>query len=398
MSSASIRLDPLTVDGGAGRYRVGAYVLAFTGTIAALALSVGLSSRLAHAPFVFCYVIVALSALYGGLGPALLSTVVGIVGVTYLLLPPGHTMHMERPADILSIIAFTVVAVAVSSLTNSLRRALWRAARLAELHEAQTIELTHSNTALDAARRQAEAASEAKSRFLGVVSHELRTPINAALGYADLLVEGVGGPLTEQQRTYVERILNANRHLASLVGDILDVMTTQSGRLTVLHQSGDVTTPVENALVLVRPHAEGKGIDLTYERRGSVPYVGDEDRVRQVVLNLLTNAIKFTDRDGRVTVTCGTTDRPAPEAALRPGRKWTYVRVDDTGRGIHSLHLEMIFEPFVQAPATPGQYHAGGAGLGLAISRQLARLMGGDVSVRSTLGAGSTFTLWLPTE
>lgn len=394
MASASVRLGSFAADNGAARFRLGAYALAFAGTIAALALSAGFSSRLAHAPFVFCYVIVALSALYGGLGPALLSTVVGIVGVSYLLLPQGHTLRIERPADILSIIAFTVVAVAVSSLTNSLRRALWRAARLAELHEAQTIELTHSNAALDSARRQAEAASEAKSRFLGVVSHELRTPLNAALGYANLLIEDVGGPLTDQQRTYVGRILDANRHLASLVGDILDVMTTQAGRLTVAREPGDVIAPVEAALALVRPHADGKGVDLAYERSAAgtpTPYVGDEDRVRQVVLNLLTNAIKFTDRDGRVTVTCGTTDQP--EAALRPGRVWTYVRVEDTGCGIRSHHLEMIFEPFVQAP---GDYHAGGAGLGLAISRQLARLMGGDVSVKSTLGAGSTFTLWLP--
>lgn len=261
-----LRLDPLTAADGAGRFRIAAYVLAFLGTIAALALSVGLSSRLAHAPFVFCYVVVALSALYGGLGPALLSTAVGIVGVSYLLLPSGHNLHIERPADILSVIAFTIVAVAVSSLTNSLRRALWRAGRLAEMYEAQTIELTHSNAALDAARRQAEAASEAKSRFLGVVSHELRTPINAALGYANLLIENVGGSLTERQRTYVDRILDANRHLASLVGDSLDVMTTQAGRLTVAREAGDVTVPVEAAFALVRPHADGKGVELSYKR------------------------------------------------------------------------------------------------------------------------------------
>jgi signal transduction histidine kinase len=399
MSLASIHFDPLTVDGADdGRARFGAYALAFAGTIAALALSDGLSSGLAHAPFVFCYVAVALSALYGGLGPALLSTFVGIVGVSYLLLPPRHTMRIERPADVLSVIAFTVVAVAVSSLTNSLRRALWRAARLAQLHEAQTIELTNSNSALDQARKQAEAASEAKSRFLGMVSHELRTPINAALGYADLLAENVAGPLTEQQRGYVVRILDANRHLASLVGDILDVMTSESGRLTVVREAGDVTQPVEEALSLVRPHADARGVDLVYARPpddAPVPYLGDVDRVRQVVLNLVTNAIKFTERDGRITVTCGTTNQPTPDAAIRDGREWTYVRVEDTGCGIRPEHLRMIFEPFVQAPNGGNNYHSGGTGLGLAISRQLARLMGGDVSVRSTPGAGSTFTLWL---
>jgi signal transduction histidine kinase len=395
MSLASpIQLDPITGDDG--RARFGAYALAFAGTVAALALSDGLSSGLAHAPFVFCYVAVALSALYGGLGPALLSTFVGIVGVSYLLLPPRHTMRIERPADILSIIAFTVVAVAVSSLTNSLRRALWRAARLARLHEAQTIELTNSNLALDQARKQAEAASEAKSRFLGMVSHELRTPINAALGYADLLAEDVAGPLTARQRGYVVRIRDANRHLASLVGDILDVMTSESGRLTVVREPGDVTTPVEEALSLVRPHADARGVELVYERPPGgepVSYVGDVDRVRQVVLNLVTNAIKFTERDGRITVICGVTSQPTPDAAIRDGRAWTFVRVEDTGCGIRAEHLRMIFEPFVQAP-NESHFHSG-TGLGLAISRQLARLMGGDVSVRSTLGAGSTFTLWL---
>lgn len=359
-----------------GYVRLGAYALAFAGTIAALALSDGLSTRLAHAPFVFCYVVVALSALYGGLGPGLLSTIVGILGVSYLLLPPAHTMHMERPADILSVIAFTVVAVAVSSLTTSLRRALG---------------------ALDRAKRQAEAASEAKSRFLGMVSHELRTPINAALGYANLLAEDVAGPLTEQQRQYVGRILDANRNLGSLVGDILDSMTAESGRLTVAREAGDLVLPVEQALALVRPHADGKGVTLVDTRHpgdGPVPYVGDVDRVRQIVLNLLTNAIKFTNRDGQITVTCGLTDQPATETSLLAGRCWGFVRVEDTGRGIPSKELERIFEPFVQVQAS-NKYHVGGSGLGLAISRQLARLMGGDVSVRSIVGRGSTFTLWL---
>ncbi len=395
---------------GAGKDRWGAYASALAGTLAALALSEALAPRLVHVPFVFCYVVVALSALYGGLGPALLSTAVGIVGISYLILPPTHALHIERPADILSVLAFTAVSVAISSLTNSLRRALRRSAQLAQLHEAQTIELTNSNVELqrtardlDESRRQAEiaraaaeSASAAKSRFLGMVSHELRTPINAALGYADLLLADLGGPLTDQGRGYVLRIRDANRDLAKLVGDLLDVMTAESGRLTVSHIMGNVTEPVEQALALVRPHANGRGVMLRYDaspKDASPSYIGDTDRVRQIVLNLLTNATKFTDAGGCVTVTCGTTDRPALDATLRGDCSWTFVRVADTGCGIPANQLELIFEPFVQAPM---RQRRGGTGLGLAISRYLARLMGGNVSVTSALGAGSAFTVWLP--
>jgi signal transduction histidine kinase len=401
---------PVGRGGAAGKDRWGPYALALAGTLGALALSDALAARMVHVPFIFCYVAVALSALYGGLGPALLSTAVAIVGISYLILPPTHTLHVERPADILSVIAFTAVSVAISSLTNSLRRALRRSAWLAKLHEAQTIELTNSNLELqraahdlDELRRQAEiaraaaeSASAAKSRLLGMVSHELRTPINAALGYADLLLTGLGGPLTDQATGYVLRIRNANRDLARLVSDLLDVMKAESGRLTVVHERGDITEPVEQALALVRPHADGRGVMLHYNalpKNASPSYLGDADRLRQIVLNLMTNATKFTDPGGCVTVTCGTTDRPSPDATLRGDRSWAFVRVADTGCGIPADQLELIFEPFVQAPAGERR---GGTGLGLAISRYLARLMGGNVSVTSTLGAGSAFTVWLP--
>lgn len=401
---------PVGQERDAEKDRWGAYVLALAGTLGALALSDALATRMVHVPFVFCYIAVALSALYGGLGPALLSTAVGIAGISYLILPPTHTLHIERPADILSVIAFTVVSVAISSLTNSLRRALRRSAWLAQVHEAQTIELTNSNMELqqtardlDESRRQAEiaraaaeSASAAKSKFLGMVSHELRTPINAALGYADLLLTGLGGPLSDQATGYVLRIRTANRDLARLVSDLLDVMKAESGRLSVARDTGDVTEPVEQALALARPHADGRGVMLHYAAspEGASPsYIGDVDRVRQIVLNLLTNATKFTDPGGCVTVTCGTTDRPEPDATLRLDRLWTFVRVADTGCGIPTDQLDLIFEPFVQAPM--GQ-RRGGTGLGLAISRYLARLMGGNVSVTSALGTGSAFTVWLP--
>jgi nitrogen-specific signal transduction histidine kinase len=253
----------------------------------------------------------------------------------------------------------------------------------------------------DAARRDAEAANRAKAEFLATRSHELRTPLNAIGGYAELLEMGIRGPVTDLQRTDLSRIQQSQRHLLGLVNEVLDLAKVDAGALVVERAAVRAGDTIDAALALVRPQAAAKALALSEASGSAVDrhYLGDEPRVRQVLVNLLANAVKFTAAGGRVSVECALTDAPPAGAALSRGVPYVALRVADTGRGIPPAQQERIFEPFTQADegANPSTRPAGGTGLGLAISRRLARLMGGDLTVESRDGAGSSFTLWLPT-
>jgi PAS domain S-box-containing protein len=254
----------------------------------------------------------------------------------------------------------------------------------------------------EAARQAAEAATRAKSEFLATVSHEIRTPVNAILGYTDLLDAGIGGPLADAQRDYVVRARASGRHLLGLIEDLLDLSRLEADRVAIRPQAARLGDVVRGALDAVAPQAAAAGVrladavashaaDVAYD----IAYWGDEARVRQVLINLLANAVKFTEPGGLVTVSAGTAARPSPDARVTGDGPWAYVRVEDTGGGIPPEQLESVFEPFVQADMRRTRRH-GGTGLGLTISRRLARLMGGDLTARSTPGLGSTFSLWLP--
>ena len=249
------------------------------------------------------------------------------------------------------------------------------------------------------ARLEAEAASRAKSEFLAIMSHELRTPLNAVLGYSELLELGISGPLTDKMREQVGRIRASAKHLLGLVNDILDLAKVEAGRLSV--SSGPASAPgaVAAALALIQPQAAARGLDIVVAPLGEAApvYLGDDERVCQILVNLLSNAVKFTEPGGTITIDVTVPRSPDANSRLHSQREYVNFRVTDTGSGIPEEKLSSIFDPFVQAE-TGHARSSEGSGLGLTISRRLARLMGGDLVVASEVGVGSTFTLCMPAD
>ncbi|MEO8564068.1 MAG: PAS domain-containing protein [bacterium] len=235
-----------------------------------------------------------------------------------------------------------------------------------------------------AARAEAEAANRAKGEFLAVMSHELRTPLNAIGGYAELMEMGIRGPVTPQQRDDLRRVQVSQRHLLGLINEVLNYAKLETG--TVHYDLAPVRArgALGGAEVLIAPQAQKKGLTLVIEVGPPDLLVrADADKLQQILVNLLSNAVKFTDRGGRIALECTTAG------------KGIRITVCDTGSGIAADQLERIFEPFVQVRADFTRPYEG-TGLGLAISRELARGMAGDLTVESTLGVGSVFTLELP--
>lgn len=238
------------------------------------------------------------------------------------------------------------------------------------------------------ARRLAEESSAAKAKFLSMMSHDLRTPLTAIDGNAQLLAEGLFGPLNSEQLESVRAIRDACGMQMTLISDILEFAQLDSGRVQVQLQPVLVSEVFARAESLVRVQAGDAGLTLTVGECGSATVRADPNRLQQILLNLLTNAIKFTPPGGGISLLCNSDEDRI------------HIRVRDTGLGIPSDHLQRIFSPFVQvgaAPSPAGQSAAvRGVGLGLAISRDLARAMHGDVTAESAPGSGSTFTIDLP--
>ncbi len=247
------------------------------------------------------------------------------------------------------------------------------------------------------AREAAERASAAKSQFLGIMSHELRTPINAILGYTQLLEMGVHGPLTDEQRRLLGRVEESSGHLLDLVTRLLDMSKAEAGALAVQNQVNLVHNVVNAAVKKVRSVAGERQIDCEPDSDTPLRFLGDDIRARQILVNLLTNAVRFTEEDGTITIRCERVDgRVRPELLRDSPGPWVRICVEDDGDGIPSERLEAVFEPFVQGDSAPLIRQKDGTGLGLAVSRSLARLMGGDLTAVSMPGEGSQFSLWLP--
>ena len=248
---------------------------------------------------------------------------------------------------------------------------------------------------LERERTQADVANRAKTDFLAMMSHELRTPLNAIVGYAELLDLGVEGPLNERQQHHIQRLRQSSKHLLGLVNDVLDLSRLEAGRLTIDRRVANASGVLSQAMEVIRSVASTRGVDVSVKcENQTIAFEGDEIRVRQILINLLQNSVKFTAEGGSIVVTCGTR-APVPEARLAREHAFVFIEVSDTGIGIPADRLSAVFDPFFRVDSGHSR-RTEGSGLGLSISRRLARLMGGDITLESELGVGSRFTLWLP--
>jgi signal transduction histidine kinase len=261
-----------------------------------------------------------------------------------------------------------------------------RTARLQEANENLSGEVKrHVQTLneLAIAKDRAETADRLKSAFLATMSHELRTPLNSIIGFTGILLQGMVGTLNDEQRKQLGMVRGSAQHLLSLITDVLDISKIEAGQLKVLHEPFDLVQTVEKAVDSARPLAEKKGLELACILSPGVgAMTGDRRRVEQILLNLISNAVKFTEK-GSITITCG------------PEEKGVAVRVTDTGIGIRPEDLGLIFKPFQQIDSGMTRKYEG-TGLGLSISRRLVELMGGRIWVTSVPGSGSTFGFYLP--
>jgi signal transduction histidine kinase len=319
-----------------------------------------------------------------------------------LLMRRTPALNRRRSLTVTVLVIGTGIALLLGVLANTylLRAAALSATQNEQLRK-QAQELETQNDQLqeqaaemeiqaDQLQRQTaelEAANTAKSDFLTSMSHELRTPLNAISGYADLLDAGIRGPLLPPQLEDIQRIRRASAHLLALINDVLNVARLEAGHVEVADKPVLVEPLLIEAAAMLEPQAHAKGV--VFERvRCDADYTvaGDRDRILQILLNLLSNAVKFTAPGGRVTLAC------QPSEPAGDGRIWIVVR--DTGRGIPADQMLRVFEPFVQV----GRKLSGtdeGAGLGLTISRDLARAMNGDLVAESRETVGSSFTLVL---
>lgn len=259
--------------------------------------------------------------------------------------------------------------------------------------EDKVSERTHD---LENALRRARDADRLKSAFLATMSHELRTPLNSIIGFTGIVLQGMAGPLTPEQQRQLGMVRSSARHLLDLINDVLDLSKIEAGQLQIRPEAFNVAESVQKAKGLVQPLAEQKGLRLQVEIAPDVADMrSDRRRVEQIIINLLNNAIKFTDQGGVVVQLALDPVFRLNEQA--PACKALRVQVRDTGIGIKPEDIGTLFQPFSQVDNGLTRAHEG-TGLGLAICSRLVKLLGGTITVRSVWSEGSVFTVTLPLE
>jgi signal transduction histidine kinase/CheY-like chemotaxis protein len=269
-------------------------------------------------------------------------------------------------------------------LLESLATRAARAIVNARLMQNQRLLASELESKVEERTKELIAANHAKSQFLANMSHELRTPLNAILGFSELLSDDVTGRFDEAtRRRYLEQIHSSGKHLLQLINDILDLSKVEAGQVTLHLQPVEITTVIDEIRATVEPLARTKSITLETSASGELRMVADSSKVTQMLLNLVSNAIKFTPSGGRIGI------------QARGAGPWVEIAVSDSGIGIAEADLGRLFIEFQQLSAGPGRQQQG-TGLGLALTKRFAEMHGGHVTVESKLGAGSTFTLRLP--
>lgn len=276
---------------------------------------------------------------------------------------------------------YVLIAVLFMSIVSSFtlkKKVNIRTEQLRKLNREMEQKIIDRTKELSIAMEKAQEADRIKSAFLATMSHELRTPLNSIIGFTGIMLQGLAGDLNDEQQKQMSMVQNSARHLLNLINDVLDISKIESGQLNVNMENFEMGKSIDKVLGIIRPLAEKKGLKLSSIVENQEILVGDERRFEQIILNLLTNAIKFTDK-GEVLLKCVS------------NKNTVQIDVTDTGIGIDEEHMAKLFTPFYQVDSGLTRKHEG-TGLGLSISKKLAKMMGGDITVESKPGEGSTFS------
>jgi signal transduction histidine kinase len=258
-----------------------------------------------------------------------------------------------------------------------------RTRQLRQINQEMEQRIIKRTAELAVAKEKAQMADQIKSAFLATMSHELRTPLNSIIGFTGIMLQGMAGPLNPEQHKQMSMVQSSARQLLALINDVLDISKIEAGQLTFSITSFDLRTSIEKMVKLISPLAENKGLDLKLDIADDITAATmDQRRLEQVILNLLNNAVKFTEK-GRVFISCRIEDNQY------------CLSVSDTGIGIQPEHLQTIFQPFKQIDGGLTRKYEG-TGLGLSICKKLMEMMGGSIAVESRWGRGSTFTIRFP--